>query len=187
MVVVVHIWTLSSERCEGPPTRTLALINAAPSATTSDAYDFDSPVHDGYEHSVPKDPSASERRMVIIMRAGDSVSVDADTGRPAPSLQPPIRKKAGPVFGSMPDRITEGARYTREYILRAKAHCQQQKGVSGNQERGCDAVVVSRQSDFLRETDRLDWLRYSSNGMQGSRALLRSLVSWAPVFRNSMH
>ena len=72
-----------------------------------DAYDFDAPVHNGYEHSVPKDNEALSRRMVIILRAGDTVFVDTDTGRPAHSLKPPVRRVRGPVFGAMPDRLVE--------------------------------------------------------------------------------
>lgn len=60
-------------------------------------------------------------------------------------------------------------------------------GVSGNKIVGCDAITVSRNSPEYREDDHFSWLRYSSNGHQGLRALY---ASWKQgklvrVFRSS--
>ena len=70
-------------------------------------------------------------------------------------------------FGHPPQGVLEGSLYTRRFLYSSNAHRADQKGVNGNMANGSDSIVVSRQSPDCREEDGLQWLRYTSNRMQG--------------------
>lgn len=162
-----------------------------------DCYSMDRGVHVGYEHAVPKisKTDVDGRRIVAIMRAGDLAtkpSEDADSGEPLLSLDPPDRPRViGHVPGIRPgvlkDGIDDTALYSREALVAKGAHASAQRGVGGSAARGAESVVVSRQSQLLREADGLSWLRYTSTRRQGAGALWRSFGLKEPVrvFRSS--
>eukprot|EP00804_Cyclotella_cryptica_P011375 CCRYP_016037-RA/>CCRYP_016037-RA protein AED:0.06 eAED:0.06 QI:353/1/1/1/1/1/10/132/1126 len=187
-------------------------IEIAPSA--GDAYDMDGVMQIGYEHCLPKKAANASHRFAIVLRNGDVGDVSQDSGQEVINMSPPqhfashvenqiqyppnqeldlvtlmkrVRYKHPTVTFGQAECLEEGKCYNRRYLYSIYAHRTDQRGVNGNQTMGSDSIVVSRQSDELREEDGLGWLLYTSTRQQGALALCISHTNGSPirVFRSS--
>jgi len=162
-----------------------------------DAYSMDGEMQKYYEHGVPCDKqcesssssSSNEReqkRIALVFRMGKEVMQATDSGKPCANLQPrvPVPYKFGRIEGCV-----EANTYSRHELNTILfAHRSQQKGVSGNRDDGCDAIIVSGlRSDGLG-VDNLFTLTYAANTREGALAIMKSAVkdSCIRVFRSSV-
>mmetsp|Transcript_5069 Transcript_5069/g.7353 ORF Transcript_5069/g.7353 Transcript_5069/m.7353 type:complete len:589 (-) Transcript_5069:81-1847(-) len=156
-----------------------------------DGYQMDGGMQAGYLHGILKQHSTSEqqpqsRRLAIVFRHGKEVMVREDSGIVMNDLSPPnriIRYHFGPMIHA----LREGHLYKRTQLFHLNAHQAFRKGVSGNRDQGCDAIVVSRIDTNNKEFDLFWSLGYHAFGFQGGKALLHSFHKKLPVrvFRSS--
>jgi len=138
-------------------------------------------------HSSPQDQEQQQQeqqRIAIVFRRGDQTMQGRDSGRPFASLipRPPISYTFGNHLAldantttlSNDDSLTltEADTYTRNQLWEMGAHHSLQKGVSGNQKIGCDAIIVSGKRPDGLGCDQLGRLVYAANGREGARAFL---------------
>ena len=151
-----------------------------------------------YVHAVPPEKLSSEekdntkhRRMAIIFRHGRQKleSPEVDSGTKVEDLEgtKTLSAEARDPIGALPGLLKEGSVYGRTYLLENHAISNVQGGVSGTINRGCSAIIVSRQSKEKNESDDFGVLHYSSNGNQRGGSLFRSIGTKQPVrvFRSS--
>ena len=164
---------------------------------SSDGYSMDGTMQMHYLHSVPSDSrcktspladshSDNQRntRIAVVFRRGNQVMQSKDSGRPCASLTP--RPEVPYQFGRM-DVLAEGATYLRQQLFELNAHRSQQRGVSGNREVGCDAIIVSGGRQDGLGCDGLFHLVYAASFREGAWSLLSSATTDKPirVFRSS--
>ena len=100
-----------------------------------------------FEHRVPKSKN-SGTRIVIAFRDGTAKTV-MDNGVIASAPRTKLPKvQFGPVRG-----IEEGKTYGRPYLRDVGAHRADRRGISGNNEQGCDSIVVARMDPNKGESD----------------------------------
>lgn len=93
-------------------------------------------------------------------------------------LTPPVHTGPRYRFGN---HLEEGVVYSRLSLLKLNGHQLDRRGVSGNVDTGCDAIIVSRVSSELNERDTFTTLSYFSQPNQGSGSLFRSFQQGLPV------
>ena len=157
-----------------------------------DAYSMDGVLQKHYEHGVPSDqksvdgsPGGQQKRIAIVFRRGQQVDQQNDSGQPFASLQPrvPVPYKIGSIQG-----LQEGLTYTRVQLNDMYAHRSQQRGISGNQLVGCDAIIVSGLRHDGLGKDQLFRLDYGASSKEGALSVLKSYTEEIPirVFRSSV-
>ena len=169
-----------------------------------DAYTMDGELQKYYVHSLPRvnttpSQTLSEeivkhgRRIALIFRHGCEKHMkteQSDKGLIPLSLEgtrPATVDERHP-FGPMRDVITEGKIYSRTFLSEVCAFSCAQGGISGTKEHGCSAIVVSRQSAALYESDTFLRLWYSSKANQSAGALYQTYTSqnnYVRVFRST--
>jgi len=157
-----------------------------------DAYSMDGVLQKHYEHGVPSDqksvdgsPGGQQKRIAIVFRRGQQVDQQNDSGQSFASLQPriPVPHKIGSIQG-----LHEGLTYTRVQLNDMYAHRSQQRGISGNQLVGCDAIIVSGLRHDGLGNDQLFRLDYAASSKEGALSVLKSYIEEIPirVFRSSV-
>jgi hypothetical protein len=141
-----------------------------------------------YIHSVPKDRDKEKTkscRMVIVFRTGDKSSFYRDTGTACTDLSP--RQPKMYVFGNKVANLEEGEIYTRPRLFEICAHLMQQRGISGNREKGCDAIIVSGLREDKLGSDYFLKLMYAAESAKGALSVLTSHQQKKPIriFRSS--
>ena len=164
-----------------------------------DAYLMDGEMQQHYVHSVPSDKKSvddgssdgekgisQQKRIAIVFRRGLQLEQANDSGKPSASLQP--RVQIPYIFGGMKSTIQEGSTYSRIEINNLHAHLNQRRGISGNQDVGCDAIIVSGLRQDGMGNDRLFRLEYAATSEQGALSILKSCIKDLPirVFRSSV-
>jgi len=152
---------------------------------------MDEEMQKNYFHSVPKRPKANAtentRRLSIVFRTGDSVRQSKDHGSPCLDLSPQLRVPQ--VFGNRINGLREGHVYTRAELFQMGAHRMLQRGISGNVQRGADALIVSGlREDKLGEDSFLELL-YAVEKVKGGASVVTSYERELPVrvFRSSTY
>jgi alkylated DNA repair dioxygenase AlkB len=152
-----------------------------------DAYVMDGRMQESYSHCVPEDPTQENHqdhveRIAIVFRTGDVRFFLKDSGRVCTDLTPRVKKKYN--FGH--GKMQEGTIYTRRQIYDMEAHLGQQRGISGNHEVGCDAIIVSGKWPGC---DKFKTLLYTANTRVGANAIVRSHHQKFPirVFRSDSY
>jgi alkylated DNA repair dioxygenase AlkB len=151
-----------------------------------DAYVMDGRMQESYSHCVPPDPTQENQdhaeRIAIVFRTGDERIFLKDSGRVCTDLSPRVKKKYN--FGH--GKMQEGTMYTRRQLYDMEAHLGQQRGISGNQKVGCDAIIVSGKWPGC---DKFKTLLYTANSKVGARAIVRSHHQKFPirVFRSDTY
>jgi hypothetical protein len=143
-----------------------------------------------YCHSVPVQRSQvdlGKTRLVIVFRTGVERRFIADSGRACVNLSP--RAPRTITFGGEIPGLLEGQSYSREQLWVSGAHCMQQRGISGRQETGCDAIIVSGLRRDGLGGDDLDELWYAAESSKGALAIVTSYYKQIPVrvFRTSAY
>jgi len=147
----------------------------------------------GYEHCLPKMNKVDGLRSALIFRQGHVAAV-RDTGRSIAEtaeagsdiLAPPVALPT--IIGHPPPNVVEGrGSYSRADLFISRAHRCDRRGVCGNIASGAESIVVSRQSQELREEDGLEWLKYTSSRRQGGGGFATSYKKQQAirVFRSS--
>jgi len=164
-----------------------------------DAYLMDGEMQKHYVHSVPSDKKSvddgssdgeksvsQQNRLAIVFRRGMQLEQTIDSGKPFASLQP--RVQIPYIFGGMKSTLQEGSTYSRIEINNLHAHRSQQRGISGNQDVGCDAIIVSGLRQDGMGNDRLFRLEYAATSKQGALSILKSFTKnlLIRVFRSSV-
>lgn len=131
-----------------------------------------------------KADAADNKRLVLVFRMGDEVVYKNDTGVVCKTLEP--RKARQHQFGHI-QGLDEGKLYRRKELLNLNGHCQQQRGVSGNKEFGCDAIIVSGLRDDKLGHDELFEFTYFVEQSKGALGVLKSANLCKPirVFRST--
>jgi hypothetical protein len=145
-----------------------------------------------YVHSIMKFTKGKEvaagKRMAIVFRNGLELHVPLDTGSIVSSTEAPDRSPPTYQFGHI-EGLEEGKLYSRIELVTIGGHQMDRRGVSGNTDAGCNAVVVSKGHPASHlGTDDFFWcLTYSATGTQGAASLVRSMLDRKPVrvFRSS--
>ena len=158
---------------------------------TGDGYSMDGVMQQHYTHGVervtakeltkPDHQEGKNGRIAIVFRNGIKVLYKEDSGSPCLDLKPP--EFCGKLtFGNV-QGLVEGNIYSRGQLSNLGAHRSQQRGASGNQGMGCDAIIVSGKKDRgPEEQDNLVTLTYSAaTPQQGSLSLQKSLDDNLPV------
>jgi len=128
--------------------------------------------------------SESTRRMSVVFRDGRLVQYEKDSGSNSENMKRQLSFKAR-TFGHI-ENLTEGSIYSREELLTMKAHGGFQRGISGNQTVGCDAIIVS--GTYWGHDDMVN-LYYTVTDKVGGKALKVSAQRHLPirVFRSSTY
>ena len=143
-----------------------------------------------YVHAICKTTDKAalhQKRMVIVFRHGALKAVARDSGVLVKNLAPPDRTIKY-CFGDMSDELERGNLYKRTYLVGARAHCFDRKGVSGNAQQGCDALIVRNSNPENKEFDSFRRLMYyTPSTKSGALPLERSWKLRKPVrvFRSS--
>jgi alkylated DNA repair dioxygenase AlkB len=174
-----------------------------------DAYLMDGEMQKFYSHSVPpaggtkqavssttteetKEEKEEESildttsRIVIVFRTGNCVYFTNDTGRSCPDLTP--QPKATYRFGSL-DWLVEGRLYSRADLWTKGGHLGQQRGLSGNKQIGCDAIVVSGLREDGLGVDELTRVMYAVESSKGAESVVTSFKNALPIriFRSTRY
>jgi alkylated DNA repair dioxygenase AlkB len=186
-----------------------------------DAYEMDGKMQESYSHSVPPTSTATttaasssslsslekhtlplirgsnstsnsniNTRIAIVFRTGDEVRFSNDSGRPCLDLSPRIPRVY--TFGRIAG-LQEGELYTRTQLFEMGAHGHQQRGISGQQTIGCDALVVSglrtATDDEPEQQDELTHLVYNAEASIGALSVVMSYTKGLPIriFRSSRY
>jgi alkylated DNA repair dioxygenase AlkB len=152
-----------------------------------DAYDMDGEMQKHYVHSVTKrgKKTKEDPRVAVVLRHGTFALCNKDSGKSLKNTEP--RKDIGQMFGRMDALLVEGDSYSRTELRDLGVHSSVQKGISGNQKTGCDAIILSgAREDGLGE-DLFDRIMYAAESRVGAGALLISMENHIPirVFRSS--
>ena len=156
---------------------------------TGDGYSMDGVMQQHYTHGVervtakelkkPGDQEGKNGRIAIVFRNGTKVLYEHDSGSPCLDLKPLEDWEL--TFGNI-DGLVEGNIYSRGQLKNLGAHRGQQRGVSGNQVMGCDAIILGKKDRGPKEKDNLATLTYSAaSPQQGSLSLWKSLENDLPV------
>lgn len=155
------------------------------------SYIMDGEMQMHYLHSVPKRNREEEEcdnkcRLTVVFRAGENLMVQNDSGKPVQDLSPKAHKKQ--IFGRI-NEIFEGHSYTRLKLFNLNAHRMQQRGISGNQKTGADAIIVSGHRKDKLEEDNFHSLLYAAERGIGALGLVESYKNRLPirVFRSSKY
>ena len=153
-----------------------------------DAYDMDGEMQKYYVHSVKKLVKETKKvpgkkpkedpRVVVVLRHGTFASCKKDSGKPLENTEP--RKEKVQTFGRI-NALEEGASYSRPELQGVGAHNASQRGVSGNQSTGCDAIIVSGSREDGLGEDSFDKLMYAAETKNGGGALLISMKKRIPI------
>jgi hypothetical protein len=165
------------------------------SATPSNLTGNDTPIHDtdassGVTSNVKSrkqtDANDEAKRLVIVFRTGRQVEVVKDSGTMCTTLEP--RKQREYQFGQIPG-LDEGNLYSREEMTNLGGHRGQQRGISGNAQVGCDALIVSGLREDKKGHDKMHNLRYAVEKRKGALAVVGSSQCGTPirVFRSSSY
>ena len=143
-----------------------------------DAYCMDGVMQDFYLHGVPRDGGqvgGGYERLAIVLRAGIYCEYTKDSGRPVVNLTPPTPKPL--VFGSIAE-LCLGGRYTRGQLVDTGGHNGRQRGVCGNQEEGCFALISSGKQDNRFEDFCPDshYMLYAVRREKGGQAAITSAL-----------
>jgi hypothetical protein len=143
-----------------------------------------------YHHSVPKDTTqvglVRNRRIALVFRSGrEEYYFGGDTGRQLESLHS-RDCSLGYCIGRVPG-LEEGSVYSRNSLIDMKAHCMAQKGISGNKDFGCDAIIVSGARKDGEGLDNFNGIVYCAETTVGGGSLLKSMAlkNCIRVFRSS--
>mmetsp|Transcript_2783 Transcript_2783/g.3945 ORF Transcript_2783/g.3945 Transcript_2783/m.3945 type:complete len:246 (+) Transcript_2783:48-785(+) len=153
----------------------------------------------GYVHALQKTTSLqNSRRSVLLFRHGNNHNITHDSGTPLHQILQPSEHPLTPrviypsvTYGhSICSSITakEGMIYSREYLFKKRLHRQDMKGVNGNENDGCDSIIISDQnSQLVHMDDNIETFIYACTRVQGSMALYTSYQQKFPirVFRSS--
>ena len=152
-----------------------------------DAYYMDAKVQEDFLHSVPKvvNSTLSGRRCSLVFRQGCRKTAlpgqQLDNGKVPTNLDgdPTLTDEQRYPFGPMLDVLEYGNVYSRKELLELKAFSNMHGGISGNQERGCDAIVVAKQ----RHGDDFNQLTYSASSNQRGKAMYRTYTAGHNLIR----
>ena len=152
-----------------------------------DAYEMNGEMQNYYSHSVPpnknrtsvshgdnnttSEASLDQSRIVIVFRVGDCVMFKDDNGTPYKDLRP--QKKPPLQFGNM-QTLIEGYVYSRHELISMGAHIGQQKGLSGNRNEGCNAIIVSGLREDRLGEDNFKVLAYAVERRKGALGVVTS-------------
>eukprot|EP00934_Nitzschia_sp_Nitz4_P000267 Nitzschia sp. Nitz4//scaffold75_size92586//56569//58519//NITZ4_004860-RA/size92586-augustus-gene-0.90-mRNA-1//-1//CDS//3329557720//267//frame0 len=163
-----------------------------------DVYTMDGEMQKNYVHSIPREHATqmtapekgvryTKHRLVIVLRVGEQKTFTTDSGDQCDALFPD-RTSSGYKFGRI-EGICEGHVYTRRELLDSGAHGAAQRGVSGTEDKGCDAIIVSGNGRGSMDTDQWKALVYAAEAHRGGRALRTSFKSRLPVrvFRSHVY
>jgi len=165
--------------------------------SAGDAYSMDGEMQEYYKHGVPSDKksevgesnndddSSKIQRIAIVFRRGRQETLTKDSGEAFASLQP--RVFVPYMFGNCITGLQEGVTYSRVELTKMNAHRSQERGVSGNRDVGCDAIIVSGKGNGLA-SDNFFRIVYTAERRNGALALLKSCIEGQPVrvFRSSL-
>jgi hypothetical protein len=145
---------------------------------TGDGYEMDQHMQLVYKHKVPEDfqhTGDNMQRLAIVLRRGNLVHVEKDSGQPVHSLAHRpiiIPYNFGPVSG-----LCGGKIYSRRQLRELKAHSAPQRSVSGNVNFGCDAILVSNKSRLENmEDDYFGYLLFAAENKVGGGCLKTSAL-----------
>lgn len=176
---------------ERPTQETIALY-----LNKGDAYMMCGDIQEHYQHRVPMmaecrkysnvwpaikhaaESAPESARVSFVFRSIDRRKVRNDSGIPVESLIPKEKKKH--YVGQHPS-IEEGALHKRVRLCEMGVHRMNDKGVSGDQKDGADAIVISSQDKTKREEDRFVRFLYTSSKKQGALAQMKSFVNGSVV------
>ena len=119
-----------------------------------------------------------DRRLVLVFRKGEKVVFKNDTGVACDTLAP--RKGRYNQFGQIPG-LDEGKLYTRYEMLTLNGHRGAQRGLSGNKEFGCDAMIVSGKRPDNLGHDKLFSLGYFVEQSKGALGVVKSYELGKPI------
>jgi hypothetical protein len=145
-----------------------------------------------YVHSVPREKKETKEqdnssRIAIVFRTGNEVRYSRDSGRPCTDLSP--RTPKFQVFGNQIPGLVEGDVYPRSELFQRCAHLMQQRGISGNEITGADAIIVSGRREDGLGTDQFLKLMYAVESAKGAKSVVTSSKKKLPirVFRSSIY
>jgi len=154
-----------------------------------DVYEMDGDMQDSYVHGVPSVKNQIDhetKRIAIVFRYGEERFFQKDTGKSVTDLSPrDVTIKYN--FGRNIQGLEEGALYTRNELRERGYHSAQQRGISGNIQQGCDAIIVSGAREDGLGDDRFHFLTYAAETRLGAGAILKNFHANLPirVFRGS--